>query len=81
MQSRLFRAPHQDRLSSSFVSVQMDFLPPNTRFFFFFLWPKYSDGTVGSHLKTRLSSCHNLCTQMLSLTKALMFWEKSRPAV
>ena len=42
--------------------------------------PKQSLCGQGWEIK-RLSSCHNLCTQILSLTKALMFWEKSWPSV
>lgn len=88
---KIFNAPCRERsikmkgqaVSSSFISVQMNFLHFYT-FFFFFFWngageAKYSEGTGSSLCKTKLPCCHNLCTQMLSLTKALMLWEKSGP--
>lgn len=58
----------------------------STLFFCFFFWngageAKYSEGTGSSLCKTKLPCCHNLCTQMLSLTKALMLWEKSGPSL
>lgn len=88
---KIFNAPCRERsikmkgqaVSSSFVSVQMSFLHFYT---FFFFWmgageAKYSEGTGSSHWEEKLPCCHNLCTQMLSLTKALMLWEKCRPSL
>lgn len=66
----IFNAPCRERsikmkgqtASSSFVSVLMNFLHFYAFFFLFYGGgrAKYSEGTGGSHLKTKLSCCHSL---------------------
>lgn len=87
---KIFNAPCRERsikmkgqaVSSSFVSARWTFFISMLVFFldggrrgkiFWRLW--------WFMLKTKVPCCHNLCTQMLSLTKALMLWEKSRPSL